>query len=99
LHLSNVGHLSLSVDPRAVHAVASTLAQLGGVSSFRGRGSAGSLPDRFEQTAETAGVSGRGSTSAPWRAHGRPYSAEKSALADLADDSTSGDLPAEQTVR
>ncbi|MGQ0775454.1 MAG: esterase/lipase family protein [Pseudonocardiales bacterium] len=59
LHLSNVGHLSLSVDPRAVHAVASTLAQLGGVASFRDRGTT-AMPDRPDMAPEAASVSAMG---------------------------------------
>lgn len=58
LHLSNVGHLSLSVDPRAVHAVASTLAQLDSVSSARGQGIT-AMPER---AAEAASVSAMGTT-------------------------------------
>ncbi len=45
LRLSDVGHLSLSVDPRAIHAVVSTLAQLDGAFSLRQRRNADVAPD------------------------------------------------------
>ncbi|MGH3797591.1 MAG: esterase/lipase family protein [Pseudonocardiaceae bacterium] len=54
LRLSDVGHLSLSVDPRAIHTIVSTLAQLDGASSaYRG-----AEPDLVsDRTAEASGAS------------------------------------------
>lgn len=59
LRLSDVGHLSLSVDPRAIHAVVSTLAQLDGVSPLRQRAAADLVND---MTAEASGVRAIGPT-------------------------------------
>lgn len=67
LHLSDVGHLSLSVDPRAVHAVVSTLAQLdqgADGTSARDRDGTGSVPDTPNMAAASASAAGPGPTSA-----------------------------------
>lgn len=56
LQLSDVGHLSLSVDPRAIHAVVSTLAQLDGSFSFQQR-RAEPAPELAAEATSAAGPS------------------------------------------
>lgn len=63
LRLSDVGHLSLSVDPRAIHAVATTLARLDAMPTPQQRPADDLAPD-LTAGATSASAAGRSPTSA-----------------------------------